>query len=200
MSALIASPVAVRALGIARAQVGKPYAWGGSGPGAFDCSGLVWFAYQNAGHSWARTNDVGQARAGARVSQSGLLPGDLVRPHVGHIQVYAGGGRVVEAPSTGVPVREVALWGFLDGTRIVAAVAPAPAAHSRILRLASPYMSGADVRTVQSRVAAVVDGLFGPATKAAVAAFQRRYWPRQPSQWDGVVGPLTARALGIGWV
>ena len=78
--------------------------------------------------------------------------------------------------------------------------APKPAAHSRILRLASPYMTGADVRAVQARVGADRDSSFGPATRAAVVAFQRRYWPHWPAMWDGVVGPSTTRALGIGWV
>lgn len=80
------------------------------------------------------------------------------------------------------------------------APAPAPApALSRFLRLVRPYMAGQDVRTVQERVGTLIDGLYGPNTAGAVRAFQIRYWPAQPSQWDGIVGPMTARALGIAW-
>ena len=104
------SPIAILALAIARQQIGKPYVWGASGPDSFDCSGLIWYAYQRAGYHWGRTNDVGQANAGAKVGASNLIIGDLVRPHVGHIQMYAGNGRVVEAPTTGIPVREVPMW------------------------------------------------------------------------------------------
>lgn len=112
------APVALRALAIARKQRGKPYVWGGVGPRGFDCSGLIWYAYRHAGFRWARTNDVGQARRGFKVSRRNLLPGDLVRPHVGHIAMYSGGGRWVEAPRAGKPVRECKMWGFYDGTRI----------------------------------------------------------------------------------
>lgn len=75
-----------------------------------------------------------------------------------------------------------------------------PAARSRLLMLTWPYLSGTDVRSVQARVGAAVDGVYGPATRAAVVAFQYRYWPRWPAMWDGIVGPATARALGIAWV
>jgi peptidoglycan hydrolase-like protein with peptidoglycan-binding domain len=196
---LTPNPIAVRALAIARAQIGKPYVWGASGPSSFDCSGLVVYSYRTAGRYLARLNDAGLALAGVRITQAGLLPGDLVRPHVGHIQIYAGGGRIVEAANASVPVREVPMWGFLDGTRIMPAIPPV-VVHSRLLQLATPYMVGADVRAVQARVGALVDGSFGPATQAAVVAFQRRYWPHDASQWDGKVGPLTCRALGIAWV
>ena len=43
------SPAAATAIAFARAQLGKPYLWGGTGPDAFDCSGLVMMAYQAAG-------------------------------------------------------------------------------------------------------------------------------------------------------
>lgn len=197
---LSANPIALRALQIARAQVGKPYVWGATGPNSFDCSGLCVYSYRTAGYYLARLNDAGLAAAGARVAAAALLPGDLVRPHIGHIQMYAGGGRVVEAANAASPVREVAMWGFLDGTRIVAASSTPSVSRSRLLFLTSPYLTGNDVRSVQARTGAGVDGVFGPATRAAVLAFQRRHWPRWPAQWDGVVGQATARALGIGWV
>lgn len=85
---------------------------------------------------------------------------------------------------------------------------PAPPVHppvhppviGRLLLLATPWMTGVDVRAVQARVGAVQDGRFGPATKAAVIAFQRRHWPTAPAQWDGKVGPATTAALGLVWI
>lgn len=77
--------------------------------------------------------------------------------------------------------------------------------YERALRLALPYMRGADVRAVQarlierdaglSRLVATADGLFGPATERAVIAFQRRFRDRYGLAVDGVVGPLTWGAL-----
>jgi hypothetical protein len=78
--------------------------------------------------------------------------------------------------------------------------APRPVVHSRTLWFHNPLMHGADVVAVQRRVGAVPDGWYGRQTAAAVAAFQRRYWPRWTAQWDGVVGPNTTRALGLVWV
>lgn len=188
------SAVATRALAIARAQIGKMYVWGASGPRNFDCSGLTWYAYQKAGHSWTRMSDSGQAAHGVRVSRANLIVGDLVRPHVGHIQLYAGGGRIVEAPSTGHPVREVPMWGFYDGTRIVSGgTTPTYPAFPGTMSIGS---SGAGVRALQTKLKArgykiVVDGKFGPATHSAVIRFQQ--YAHQTA--DGIAGPLTWRAL-----
>jgi hypothetical protein len=55
-----ASPRAGRAVAFALAQRGKPYRWGAEGPGAYDCSGLTWRAWQHAGLSWARMSAAGQ--------------------------------------------------------------------------------------------------------------------------------------------
>lgn len=61
---------------------------------------------------------------------------------------------------------------------------------------------GKDVAALQRRLNAVlkrdtrVDGDFGPDTLRSVKAFQRQKWPLRPSRWDGIVGPLTAGALG----
>ena len=52
-----ASGPAATAIAYARAQLGKPYEWGGTGPDAYDCSGLVWAAYQSAGVDIPRTSE-----------------------------------------------------------------------------------------------------------------------------------------------
>jgi cell wall-associated NlpC family hydrolase len=111
----LASGMAVRAVAYAVAQIGKPYAWGAEGPGAFDCSGLAWAAWSHAGLAWPRMTAADQwhaLRANA-VSRSGLRPGDLVFfasrswdwRSIHHVGLYAGAGRMVEAPHPGALVR-----------------------------------------------------------------------------------------------
>jgi peptidoglycan DL-endopeptidase CwlO len=97
------------AVDTALAQVGKPYQWGGSGPNSFDCSGLTSFAWRAAGVDITRTSR-SQYAATTRISRGSLQPGDLVfygrsAATIGHVAMYIGGGRVVEAPYTGTNVR-----------------------------------------------------------------------------------------------
>jgi cell wall-associated NlpC family hydrolase len=100
---------AAAAVSYALAQLGVPYRWGGAGNGGFDCSGLVMRAWQ-AGGVRLPHNAAAQADAGVRIARDQLRPGDLVVSNgFGHIQLYIGGGRVVEAPHTGAVVRVTAL-------------------------------------------------------------------------------------------
>jgi hypothetical protein len=103
---------------LARTQIGKPYVFGATGPNSFDCSGLVYWCMKQLGVSVGRTT-YQQIFDGAAVSQSQLAPGDLVFPDAGHVQIYSGGGKVIEAPHTGANVREVAMWGFWRARRIL---------------------------------------------------------------------------------
>ncbi|CAM3769203.1 MULTISPECIES: NlpC/P60 family protein [Tsukamurella] len=97
--------VAVRA---ALTRVGMPYAWGGSGPGQFDCSGLMLWAYKQAGKSLPRTSQA-QLAGGQPVSRSSLQPGDIIvyYPGATHVGMYIGDGKVVHASTFGVPVQVV---------------------------------------------------------------------------------------------
>lgn len=101
-----ASGRAAAAVAAARAALGRPYVWGGSGPGGFDCSGLVQWSYAQAGVALPRTSQA-QAGAGRQVPLSQMRPGDLVtyRDDASHIGMYAGDGRVIHAPYPGAPVR-----------------------------------------------------------------------------------------------
>ncbi|WP_329493906.1 NlpC/P60 family protein [Kitasatospora herbaricolor] len=100
---------AAAAVAYARAQLGKPYRWGASGPDAFDCSGLVMRAWQAAGAGLPRTT-WDMVRAGKRVGRAALVPGDLVITNGGaHVQLYIGDGKVVHAPGTGKHVTVAAL-------------------------------------------------------------------------------------------
>lgn len=100
----------------AEAQLGRPYVWGGSNPStSFDCSGLVQWAYKRVGINLPRVS-ADQARYGRRVALNQLRPGDLVawdnssrNNGADHIAVYIGGGKIIEAPRTGLNVRVRAL-------------------------------------------------------------------------------------------
>ncbi|MFF4605437.1 NlpC/P60 family protein [Streptomyces sp. NPDC001339] len=97
---------AATAVSAVRSAVGAPYAWGSSGPTAFDCSGLTQWAYAWAGISLPRTSQA-QAGAGRQVPLSQVQPGDLViyRSDASHVGMYVGNGQVVHAPHPGAQVR-----------------------------------------------------------------------------------------------
>ncbi|WP_262701456.1 MULTISPECIES: C40 family peptidase [Streptomyces] len=97
---------AATAFGAARAALGLPYAWGQAGPTAFDCSGLMQWAYARAGVAIPRTSQA-QAHAGQPVPLSQARPGDLVvyRSDASHVAMYAGNGQVIHAPYPGARVR-----------------------------------------------------------------------------------------------
>ena len=100
---------AAQAVAVARAQIGKPYVWGASGPDSFDCSGLTMYAWRAAGVSLPHST-YAQWAATTHISQSELQPGDLVFfSGLNHVAIYSGGGMMIEAPHTGLNVREVPL-------------------------------------------------------------------------------------------
>ncbi len=100
------SQAAQIAVDTAMAQRGKPYVWAASGPGSFDCSGLVQYAYAAAGIDLPHSSRL-QAGMGQRVSRNELQPGDLVAFYspISHIGIYIGNGQMVHAPSTGDVVK-----------------------------------------------------------------------------------------------
>lgn len=109
---LTSSSYASGAIAFARAQIGKPYLWGGTGPDAFDCSGLVMMAYRSVGIDIPRTSQQ-QWLWGPRVSPNQVQPGDLVFfagsdgtvTSPGHVGIVIGHGMMIDAPSTGFLVR-----------------------------------------------------------------------------------------------
>lgn len=99
-----------KVVALAKAQVGKPYVWGATGPYSFDCSGLTSYVYRHSlGRNITRTTytQVYQGKSVA-VSTATLKKGDLLfwgsaaAPY--HVGIYVGGGRFVHAatPSQGV--------------------------------------------------------------------------------------------------
>ncbi|MFD3869843.1 NlpC/P60 family protein [Streptomyces sp. NPDC058623] len=97
---------AARAVAFAYGAIGKPYVWGATGPGSFDCSGLTQAAWRAAGVSLPRTTYT-QINAGQRVARGQLAPGDLVFFYSGvtHVGMYVGGGQMIHAPRPGSTVR-----------------------------------------------------------------------------------------------
>ncbi|RDH75882.1 NlpC/P60 family protein [Mycolicibacterium moriokaense] len=87
-------------------RIGSPYVWGGSGPNQFDCSGLVMWAFQQAGVSLPHSSQA-LARGGQAVDQSQMQPGDLVTYYsdASHVGIYIGDGMMVHASTYGTPVR-----------------------------------------------------------------------------------------------
>jgi cell wall-associated NlpC family hydrolase len=104
--------VAGKVIGYARAQIGKPYLWGGTGPDAFDCSGLVMMAYRAAGITIPRTSQL-QWAFGKQIPPSQVQPGDLVFfadsdgtiTSPGHVGIVVGTGLMIDAPTAGMDVQ-----------------------------------------------------------------------------------------------
>jgi murein DD-endopeptidase len=108
----VGSEIVIRAISL----LGAPYKWGGSGPAAFDCSGLVHFIHTELGIEVPRTAEE-QFRAATRVDMDDLEPGDLLffkirGKRISHVAIYAGSDRFVHAPQTG---RSIELRPLNDG-------------------------------------------------------------------------------------
>ncbi|WP_432078490.1 NlpC/P60 family protein [Streptomyces sp. YPW6] len=102
---------AEKVLAFARAQIGKPYVWGASGPASYDCSGLTQAAWREAGVTLPRTT-WDQVEVGTRVATSDLRPGDLVffYDDISHVGIYKGDGMMIHAPKPGANVREESIY------------------------------------------------------------------------------------------
>jgi len=192
-----ANPIAKRAVAFAKAQTGKPYKWGGTGPASYDCSGLVMAAYVAAGITTPRVA-ADQYGTGAAVPLDQAQAGDLLfyasdvaKPAtIYHVAMYLGAGRVIDAPYTGAYVGARALW-----TQNLLPVVWRPVAP-----LTLPTKPGATGWTVAQLQQALdrhgaklaVDGGYGPATLSAVKAWQQAH--KQTA--NGVVDVATWLTLG----
>jgi cell wall-associated NlpC family hydrolase len=120
-----------QAVNYAIGQKGTPYRMGGTTPGkAFDCSGLVQWAYKQIGITLPRVAKdqahVGRLVASGRVSRAQLLsllqPGDLLFFYspVEHVVMYVGDGKIVEAAHNGTTVRVISMYlsGFVSARRL----------------------------------------------------------------------------------
>lgn len=169
--------VALKALKFATAQTGKPYKWGGVGPASYDCSGLVQTSYRNAGLTLPRVA-ADQYGFGTSVPLDKVQQGDLLfyaidvtKPAtIYHVVIYAGSGKIVDAPYTGAYVGTRPLW-----TKDLLPVAWRPSGS--LVLPAKPGATGWTVSQLQQALdrdgaTLTVDGGYGPATTAAVKAWQ----------------------------
>jgi peptidoglycan DL-endopeptidase CwlO len=112
-----ANTVGAQALQAALTRAGDPYVWGAAGPGDFDCSGLVVWAYAQEGI--ALPHYTGSLwNSGVHVARSDLEPGDLVFffSDISHVGIYIGDGMMIDAPNFGVPVHvEPVYWSAYVG-------------------------------------------------------------------------------------
>ena len=122
------SPIGRRAVALAEQFLGVPYVWAGADPAGFDCSGLVMFVYRQLGISLPHFSG-SQWYSGPRVAPDDLRPGDLVFFDMGpngpgHVGLYIGEGKFIEAPHTGAVVQISNLFDPSRGLSYVGAVRP----------------------------------------------------------------------------
>jgi peptidoglycan DL-endopeptidase CwlO len=112
-----ANTVGAQALAAALSRRGDPYVWGAAGPGAFDCSGLVVWAFAQEGIALPHyTGDLWNS--GVHIPRADLEPGDLVFffPDISHVGIYLGDGLMIDAPDFGETVRvEPVYWAYYVG-------------------------------------------------------------------------------------
>lgn len=100
----------------ARAQIGKPYAWGAAGPNAFDCGGLVKYVYKQATNTDLPMGTTNQEKYGTEASLGSLQPGDLLfygnRGATYHVGIYVGNNQMIHSPQPGQTVKAVNITYF----------------------------------------------------------------------------------------
>jgi len=116
-----ANTVGEQALQAAITREGDPYVWGAAGPSAFDCSGLVVWAYAQEGIALPHfTGDLWNS--GVHVTRADLEPGDLVFffTDISHVGIYIGDGMMIDAPDFGqdVQVQPISLDPYVGAVRI----------------------------------------------------------------------------------
>lgn len=112
-----APSVGVRAaVGFAVSQTGEPYTFGGSSPQTgFDCSGLIAWAFQQAGYNFGRPNAAGEFNWGIHVPFSQIQEGDLIfwatpDGYIDHVAMYVGNGLMIVARHSGTKVGLQKFW------------------------------------------------------------------------------------------
>jgi cell wall-associated NlpC family hydrolase len=112
------------AVAFARNQLGKSYVWGGTGPDAYDCSGLTMKAYASVGITLNRTSQQ-QYQQGSAISREALQPGDLVFYNGSlptHVGIYVGNNEIISALNrkSGVRYNNINDPGSITGYRRLA--------------------------------------------------------------------------------
>ncbi|HET6561859.1 MAG TPA: transglycosylase SLT domain-containing protein [Marmoricola sp.] len=186
----------------AKKYLGLPYVWGGTDPKkGLDCSGLVQLVYKNLGYDLPRVS-YQQAASGRPVaSMAQAQPGDLIawdnssrNNGVDHIAIYIGGGKMIEAPRTGLDVRIVDVPSTPDVIRRIlpeGGVTAAAGVSSRVAA-ATPY---ANLFAAASQKHSVPADLL-----VAVARQESAFNPRavSPAGAQGIMQLMPGTAAGLG--
>ena len=100
----------------ARASLGIPYVWGGDSPldGGMDCSGLIYYCYNQLGISLSRVTYDNMVGEGTEVSLDEARPGDLIFMYYSdrgpeHVVLYVGNGMIIEEPNFNMNCQYVSL-------------------------------------------------------------------------------------------
>lgn len=179
-----------------------------------DCSGMIVEAIRAYDKSYgdrAANTFRNQFSGSGKISSIPEVPGVAIWKS-GHIGIYIGGGKVIEARGYkyGVVLSELSSqawkeWGYIDGITYVKAAETsekeAKPTFTRLLKYKSSMMRGEDVRTLQKLLtkagqkAGAIDGIFGKNTRNAVKSYQRA----KRLTVDGIAGKNTITALGGKW-
>ena len=89
---------------------GVPYVWGGNTPRGFDCSGFTRYVYAQVGIHLPRTASA-QAAVGKAIPRSQARPGDILYWSHGHVGIYVGGGKMIDASKPGTRIHVRGIWG-----------------------------------------------------------------------------------------
>ena len=184
----------------ARKYLGVPYLWGGTDPKkGLDCSGMIQLVFKNLGYDVPRVS-YQQATAGTEVKGglSNARPGDILAfgSPVHHVGIYVGGGKMIEAPRSGLNVRVIDIY---EPPTAVRRIIPEPGTAGptgvTATRVAgnTPY---AELFAAASAKHGVDAGLL-----AAVARQESGFNPKavSPAGAQGLMQlmPGTARGLGV---
>lgn len=108
-----------------KTDIGDPYVFGAAGPKQFDCSGLIYYNLRKIGIKNVPRTSEEQWKWATHIKRSELQPGDLIFMNFGnevspgHVVIYAGNGKIIQAPHTGADVQEVPLSSMGNGSEIV---------------------------------------------------------------------------------
>jgi len=175
------------AITYALAQQGKPYKFGTKGPNTFDCSGLMVASYEHAQPPLRLPHWTGALiLIGTEVKKADLLPGDLVFPDSGHVQLYLGNGQVIHAPHAGASVEIVSMDRFWRARRVAEG-------GSSFLGNVKAFAGGVlgEIPNPFGAAATLVD-VFRPVGAAAYTIVNPNFWRRVGM---GVLGGLM---IGVG--